>query len=109
MIFLNAKIVKKNSFSQREILNNIFEKYIFWNGIVKMNLIIQQTCAEAAKVRYTTIFEQNRSQNTCNNALLGKTPCFILKNMLKKFHYARPFENSIIFFIKKKVENKYLE
>jgi hypothetical protein len=29
----------------------------------------------------TTIFEQNRIQNTCNNALLGKTPCIILKKM----------------------------
>jgi len=46
-----------------------------------MNLIIQQTRAEAAKVRYTTIFDQNRTQNTCNNALLEKTPYIILKNM----------------------------
>ncbi len=29
-----------------------------------MNLIIQQTCAKAAKVWFTTIFDQNRAQKT---------------------------------------------
>jgi hypothetical protein len=60
-----------------------------------MNLIIQQTRAKATKVRYTTIFDQNRTQNTCNNALLGKTPCIhhlekYVKNSITYTHLKIP-------------------
>ncbi len=62
--FFKCQNCFKKSFSQRENLNNIFKNIYIWNGILKMNLIIQQTCAKAAKVWFTTIFDQNRAQKT---------------------------------------------
>ncbi len=80
-IFLNAKNVKKIHFLKEKFWIIFLKKLYFGMESWKWIWLFNKHVPKPPRYDITTIFEQNRIQNTCNNALLGKTPCIILKKM----------------------------